>query len=157
MKRFFFFTPLLILVLLSFFIYSSFFSSEQPLAVADARQLVSALYQQAFGTHPSSLAGRFEHLVRNRVDCYQTSPLQRSDLCKSLYLNEIVTIGRRHVRSAPNMGAFLDQVHYCPIVYSVCMGRAANSGECVAMESRCIDSMLDRYWRGAPVFLTTAQ
>ncbi len=127
-------------------------------------------YESVEKVHPSSLSPRLTELARKRADCFGASPMARFDgLCHSEYLRDILRVGREEIESAPRLGDFLVQVDSCPIVYSVCMGEKSaqdcresegervceyaeeNMSNCAAMEARCIDRILDIYWRGSPV------
>ncbi len=127
-------------------------------------------YEAAVKVNPSSLAPRLIELAQKRVECFGASPLERfKGGCRSDYLNAIMKVGREEIVSAPRLGDFLANVDNCPVMYSVCMGEKSEQncrvtdGErvcdyaddqvlnCAAMEARCIDGVLDLYWRGSPV------
>lgn len=131
------------------------------------------IYADIEKVHPSHLTPQLLKVVQQRVECYRATPTARLyGYCHSNYLEDIVSIGRAEIHSAPQLGKFLTSVKFCPIVYSICMGeektgQGCQSGLqgvvecnvddydgddniCNGMESRCIDAIFDRYWRGAP-------
>ncbi len=127
-------------------------------------------YEDVEKVYPSSLSPRLIELAQKRVDCFGASPMERfNGACRSDYLNSILQVGREEIKSAPRLGDFLANVDNCPVMYSVCMGEKSEQdcrvidGEnvceyaednvlnCAAMEARCIDKVLDTFWRGSPV------
>ena len=143
--------PMLIALGCLLFWAAAVFSPTQKTPQDSAIAKVTALYDFTKGVSQSQKMGsRLEEIVHNRVSCYSSTPLQRNTICNVNYVEQIVAIGRRKILSAPDMGSFVDNVRFCPIAYSACMGERGNAGECVVMEARCIDGMYDAFWRGRP-------
>ncbi len=129
----------------------SFFSPGVKMEQKSIYARMRALY--AFSaTVPQSekLGQRFEEISAARIRCYHTTPIGRLDICSKDYTYQILEAGRQEVDSAPDLGNFISQVSYCPIVHSICMGEKDDLNQCIKAESQCIDGMLDLYWRGKP-------
>lgn len=133
----------------------------RPAAVFDAsRAVLEAFYQEVERVHASTLTPELTAVVEERLDCYAASPLKRLEgRCQARYLQGLVSVGRRRVRSSPDLGVFAASVDICPASFSLCMGRLADRQVrpesetrqmCAALEARCLDLSFDRHWRGAP-------
>ncbi len=170
-QKLFYAAPWILLGILLIFIGLALMGPSQKTANQSvSMEQLSKVYEHVEKVHASSLAPHLAEVVQRRVDCFGASPMERLDgVCHLNYLNAILEVGRTEVQSAPKVGDFLINVSLCPVVYSVCMGEKAeqncrriegetvcgsapdNGPKCAAMEARCIDSVLDAYWRGAPV------
>lgn len=134
---------------------------QRPAAVFDvSRPALRDLFLETTEVHPSGLSPGLMEVVEARLDCYASSPIKRlQGQCQAGYLRGLVELGRRRVRSAPDLGAFAASVDLCPATFSLCMGQAADRTLrpesssrrlCSALEARCLDLRFDRHWRGAP-------
>jgi hypothetical protein len=116
-----------------------------------ANASVVEIYQTAKNVPQSQKVGSLlDEVVKKRIACYTVSPLNRANACIPPYLRDIVAIGRQQLVSAPDMGAFMRNVRFCPISYSVCMGEKSDSAACVRTEAACVDFIFDNFWRGRP-------
>lgn len=109
-------------------------------------------YEKIKKTHLSKdLRKELISLIEERKDCFATriSYKNRSATCKRGYVNEIVLLARKKIKSAPMRGLFIRCVRECPIAGSLCSGEeGTQEEECIETEARCIEYCLDEYWRG---------
>jgi len=98
----------------------------------------------------------FRKVIRARVQCYEqvTTPLERKKPCNITYVEAIIHAARKNIKSIPEMGLFVREVQYCPIMYNMCIGEMSSQDYCIDYERRCIDRTLDKYWRGSPENVT---
>ena len=96
-------------------------------------------------------ADDFRAVIRTRVQCYEqvTTPLERKKPCNITYVESIIHAARKNIKSVPEIGLFVRDVQYCPIMYNMCIGDMNSPDYCVDYERRCIDRALDKFWRGA--------
>lgn len=109
-------------------------------------------YAQVEKVKPSRIGAEdFRKVIQTRVQCYEkvTTPLERKKPCNLTYVESIIHVSRKHIRSVPEIGRFVRDVQYCPIMYNMCVGDMNQKDYCVDFERRCIDKALDKYWRGA--------
>lgn len=109
-------------------------------------------YAQVEKVKPSRIGAEdFRKVIQTRVQCYEqvTTPLERKKPCNISYVEFIIHAARKNIRSAPEIGRFVREVQYCPIMYNMCIGDMNSKDYCVEFERRCIDKTLDKYWRGA--------
>jgi len=94
----------------------------------------------------------FRKVIRTRVQCYEqvTTPLERKKPCNITYVESIIRAARKNIKSVPEIGLFVRDVQYCPIMYNMCIGDMNSPDYCIDYERRCIDRTLDKFWRGAP-------
>jgi hypothetical protein len=112
---------------------------------------VAELYNTVKNVPRSQNVGNLlEQVASDRVACYSQSPLGRTVECIQPYLESVVTIGRRHIMSAPDMGAFMHNARLCPISYGACIGELGDSNRCIEMEAACLEFVYDSFWRGRP-------
>lgn len=150
-----FLISLLLLVACATFFSLASVAPKKPVEKIDALRQVTELYRFTNKTAQSyKLGSKLNTIVRERVTCYGSSPVDRLANCNEKYIVDIVRTGRDSIASAPDMGLFIENVRTCPIVYSVCMGESHNRDECIAFEARCIDGMYDEHWRGRPFPMT---
>jgi len=134
---------------------------QRPAEIFDvSRPALRDLFLETTEVHPSGLGPELLAVVEERIDCYASSPLKRlQGQCQAGYLQGLVKLGRRQVRSAPDLGTFTASVDLCPATFSLCMGQTADRTVrpestsrrlCSALEARCLDLRFDRHWRGAP-------
>lgn len=113
------------------------------------------IYGKVRDTKPSGLKDNLEAIVRKRLACYDRQYFVGNRLkeCQKDYLLDLVTVARTNIKSAPLLGKALPGFKLCPIVYAMCQGEESKSGEedCVVMEVKAIEYVLDQYWRGATV------
>lgn len=176
MKRIFYIFPWILLGTVLFFYTLALFA---PVSRVDdlslSLSLLRDIYEKVGKVNPSRLTPQLLKVVQQRIECYKKTPTVRLDgFCTSDYLERLASIGRAEIASAPQLGRFLIRARFCPIVYSICMGEeqpdeaskygqsgeleyetypyTGDDNECNKMESRCIDAVLDTYWRGAPTW-----
>lgn len=158
---------------------SGLWSPGRPTApLEDSAKVLSRFYQEVEATHPSALNEDLRGVARQRNDCYGKSPLRRLEgVCQAAYLDGLMFVGRRRVRSAPELGVFLNSAALCPIAFSLCMGRSRDEEtaqpapgqtasatqlepgpnpnqrleDCLLTEIKCLEASFDRHWRGAPL------
>lgn len=109
-------------------------------------------YAQVEKVKPSRIGAEdFRKVIQTRVQCYEkvTTPLERKKPCNITYVESIIHAARKNIKSVPEIGRFIRDVQYCPIMYNMCIGDMNNKDYCVDFERRCIDKTLDKYWRGA--------
>ena len=109
-------------------------------------------YSQVERVKPSRIGAEdFRKVIRTRVQCYEqvTTPLERKKPCNISYVESIIHTARQHIKSVPEIGRFVREVQYCPIMYNMCIGDMNSKDYCIDFERRCIDKILDKYWRGA--------
>lgn len=101
-------------------------------------------------------ADDFRKIIRTRVQCYEqvTIPLERKKPCNIVYVESIIHAARKHIKSVPDIGLFIRDVQYCPIMYNMCIGDMNSQEYCVDFERRCVDRTLDQFWRGAPDYVS---
>ncbi|HWR03458.1 MAG TPA: hypothetical protein VN419_05515 [Humidesulfovibrio sp.] len=94
----------------------------------------------------------FRKVIRTRVQCYEqvTTPLERKKPCNISYVESIIHAARKNIKSVPDIGLFIRDVQYCPIVYNMCIGDMNSREYCIDFERRCVDRTLDKFWRGTP-------
>lgn len=94
----------------------------------------------------------FRKVIRTRVQCYEqvTTPLERKKPCNIIYVESIIHAARSNIKSVPDIGLFIRDVQYCPIVYNMCIGDMNSREYCIDFERRCVDRTLDKFWRGTP-------
>lgn len=94
----------------------------------------------------------FRKVIRTRVQCYEqvTTPLERKKPCNIIYVESIIHAARKNIKSVPDIGLFIRDVQYCPIVYNMCIGDMNSREYCIEFERRCVDRTLDQFWRGTP-------
>lgn len=94
----------------------------------------------------------FRQVIRSRVQCYEqvTTPLERKKPCNIVYVESIIHAARKNIKSVPDIGLFIRDVQYCPIVYNMCIGDMNSRDYCIDYERRCVDRTLDKFWRGTP-------
>ena len=110
-------------------------------------------YSQVAKVKPSRLGAEdFRNVIRARVQCYElvTIPLERKKPCNISYVEAIIHAARKNIKSVPQMGQFVREVQYCPIMFNMCIGEMNQQDYCVDYERRCIDKTLDKFWRGSP-------
>ena len=114
--------------------------------------MVVQAYQKIARVQPSKVGSEgFTQIIRRRLTCYErtATPLERFRVCSTPYVDEIIRNARQYVKSKPDLGRFIRRVRFCPIIHSMCIGEHQEPEHCILMERQCIDSELDRYWRGA--------
>lgn len=93
-----------------------------------------------------------EKIIQKRINCYDKSfsYIDRISNCNINYISDIVEFSRKNIRSNPLLGNFVDKIVMCPVVYNVCQGSEDLENEsCIDVENKCIESMMDQYWRGS--------
>lgn len=120
---------------------------------------INALFLDVSNTAPSGVSvDQNTAIIRQRIDCFAQnfSYTQRFKICMNTYQKSVVATARVNIEGRPEIGLFIKNVAYCPIMYNLCIGQIdsqkGNSDTCVKFERQCIDLMLDRYWRGAPLY-----
>jgi hypothetical protein len=137
-------------LLVSFWLWA-FIAPSKKLEQPRVEDQVTELYNAVKDVPRSQKVGDLLVAVASdRVACYSHSPLARSTECIYPYMESIVTIGREHIVSAPDMGAFMRNARFCPVAYSVCMGEKYDSNACVKEEASCLEYVYDTHWRGRP-------
>lgn len=120
----------------------------------------NSLFRDVNETPVSSIArDEFLGAIHNRIGCFGRNfdYINRITLCMSKYREEIVHTARKNISARPEVGLFIKNVAYCPIMYNLCQGKLdprdpASAELCVNFEHKCIDHMLDKFWRGMPVY-----
>lgn len=114
-------------------------------------------YAQVEKVKPSRIGAEdFRKVIRTRVQCYEqvTTPLERKKPCNIIYVESIIHAARKNIRSVPDIGLFIRDVQYCPIMYNMCIGDMNSQDYCIDFERRCVDRTLDKFWRGTPENVT---
>ncbi|MDD2467638.1 MAG: hypothetical protein PHI97_26960 [Desulfobulbus sp.] len=141
-----------------FFVIAAFF---QPVINVQAKnitteqlnnnQLVRFYYQQVEKTAPSTVDEQ-QHIqvIRERLNCYfaNNEYTERVNNCNGPYVKDIVALARQSLTARPSLGAFVRILNICPVLYNMCMGNKNDGEQCILFERRCIDHVLDKYWRG---------
>ncbi len=98
-------------------------------------------------------------VIKERIQCFADnfSYQRRANFCLNEYRNDLVTVAREFVEGRPEVGIFLKNVAYCPVMYNLCQGQTEmrkidSQNLCIQFERQCIDLMLDKYWRGTPLY-----
>ena len=110
-------------------------------------------YSMVEKVKPSRIGAEdFRKVIRTRVQCYEqvTTPLERKKPCNIIYVESIIHAARKNIKSVPDIGLFIRDVQYCPIVYNMCIGDMNSREYCIDFERRCVDRTLDKFWRGTP-------
>jgi hypothetical protein len=137
--------------LLASFWLRAFITPPEKLEHPRIEDRVSELYNTVKDVPRSQKVGDLLVTVASdRVVCYSHSPLTRLTECIHPYLESIVAIGREHVASAPDLGAFMRNARFCPAAYGACMGEKHNSNACAKVEASCLEYVYDTFWRGRP-------
>jgi hypothetical protein len=109
------------------------------------------IYQNFKTIYPSKISPIIKQIAKARIDCYASSPLNRlQGNCLTTYREDLLSLGRSEIDSAPDVGLFLYIISNCPIINSVCLGQGESQEECITMESLCLESVYDNFWRGKP-------
>ena len=133
------------------FVVLSFMTPAQSLQKESAVNVAREIYASSKNVPLSQQVGpKLKQVAADRVECYKLTAETRIKTCAGKYLNSIVEIGKENIDSAPDMGAFINNVSRCPVVHSLCMGDFANLDQCIRLEALCIEDMLDKHWRGRP-------
>ncbi len=117
------------------------------------RQMVTG-YEAIQKVELSELETELKAVVKRRNDCYGnlSNFSSRLTVCRKHYLSDILALARKNIKSSPSLGKFMLCVRECPLVYAMCEGAGLNEGdidlECTVEEIQCIESCLDKYWRG---------
>ena len=135
-------------------------SSAATAAPTDPDQLdVNGLFCAVNATPPSTISvDENTAIIKRRVECFSQnfSYVRRVKLCMDDYQRDIVATARNNVSGRPEIGLFIKDVAHCPIMYNLCAGQAdmkkKDLSRCIQFERQCIDLMLDRYWRGVPLY-----
>ena len=116
-------------------------------------QLVRELYNNVRDTLPSEInAEQNTQAIQNRLKCYEENHDygQRIQICNNKYVKSLVHHARKAIRARPNLGEFVINIDFCPILYNICMGQTDDDKErCILFERQCIDYTLDMFWRGS--------
>jgi hypothetical protein len=143
--------PLGACALLALLWFLAFIAPAKKLERSLVEDQVAELYNTVKNVPRSQNVGNLlEQVASDRVACYSQSPLGRTVECLQPYLESVVTIGREHIMSAPDMGAFMRNARLCPISYGACMGEQGDSNRCIAVEAACLEFVYDSFWRGRP-------
>ena len=112
-------------------------------------------YEMIQDVELSELEDELKAVATARNDCYGglSKISSRLKTCRKSYLSDILALARQNIKSAPDLGKFILCIQDCPLAYSMCQGEEFNEtdddSECIVKEVQCIESCLDRYWRGA--------
>ena len=116
-------------------------------------QLVRELYNNVRDTLPSEInAEQNTQAIQNRLKCYEENHDygQRIQICNNKYVKSLVHHARKAIHTRPNLGEFVTNIDFCPILYNICMGQTDDDKErCILFERQCIDYTLDMFWRGS--------
>ncbi len=98
-------------------------------------------------------------VIEKRIQCFADnfSYQRRANVCLNEYRHNLVDVAREFVEGRPEVGIFLKNVAYCPVMYNLCQGQnemhnVSSQELCIQFERQCIDLMLDKYWRGVPLY-----
>lgn len=97
------------------------------------------------------LQEEFAAIIRKRTQCYEgeTSFHSRLSNCRKAYINSLVRLSRKSVKSSPRLGEYLRCVSDCPITAALCNGESdSDEKDCIYRETQCLEYCLDEYWRG---------
>ncbi|MCD7983006.1 MAG: hypothetical protein LUG19_01965 [Desulfovibrio sp.] len=121
---------------------------------------MSELFREVNATPPSNVSVEENSaIIRERVACFARnfSYVKRAKICMDTYQRDIVATARANVSGRPEIGPFVKNIEYCPVMYNLCEGQVdaqhrTSPGFCIRFERQCIDYMLDKFWRGVPLY-----
>ncbi|WP_417292445.1 hypothetical protein [Desulfovibrio porci] len=127
--------------------------------IQDASDM-SELFREVNATPPSNVSVEENSaIIRERVACFARnfSYVKRAKICMDTYQRDIVATARANVSGRPEIGPFVKNIEYCPVMYNLCEGQVdaqhrTSPGFCIRFERQCIDYMLDKFWRGVPLY-----
>lgn len=110
-------------------------------------------YNQVKQEETSELNDLLIKIVEDRLQCYSevSDYTLRLQKCRKEYTYNILRTAREQIKSAPSVGYFMRCIQECPITFSICSGEdnySIDDRDCVEMEVLCIESCLDKFWRG---------
>ncbi len=127
---------------------------------SDADKDIFKLFSEVNETEASFTAvDEITQLIKTRLQCFEDnfSYEKRVTLCITDYRDNIIAVARQLIKARPDVGTFLKNLDYCPIMHNLCQGQSKmrkiqDPNLCITFERKCIDLMLDKYWRGFPLY-----
>ncbi len=110
-------------------------------------------YEMIKKAEQSDLKEVFLDIVKNRLKCYSANSdySVRLSTCRKAYQYALLRAARENIKSSPSLGDFMLCIQNCPLAYSFCNGEELSEGQskdCLQIEILCIESCLDKFWRG---------